>query len=73
MTTEVKEIQAFDKMVDSNGNVTLETAEAFQRLVDAIRELQALRVNIAAVTKPTGGATVDAEARTAIDAIIDSA
>lgn len=44
--------------------------------VEFVRYMQEIERKIAAigaVTKPTGGATQDAEARTAIDAIIDGA
>ena len=72
MTTEVKEILPAE-LIAQNGGATLEFVEAFQRVVDAIRELQSFQTTVAGITKPTGGATIDAEARTAIDAIVDSA
>ena len=45
------------------------TVEGLRLINDLIRRLDA----VAAVAAPTGGATVDAEARTAINAIISAA
>lgn len=47
--------------------------EVIQRLTDAVEELQAFQTALAAVSDPSGGGTQDAEARTAIQAIIDAA
>ena len=46
-----------------------ELVEIIQRLVIAVRELQEFRDGVASVAEPTGGGTVDAEARAAINAI----
>lgn len=45
------------------------TTEGYKVLIGLFDRLDA----IAAVTAPTGGATIDAEARTAIQSIIDGA
>lgn len=46
-----------------------EMVEIVQRLVRAVEALEARVAAVAAVASPAGGATVDAQARTAIDAI----
>ena len=46
-----------------------ELVEIIQRLVDEVTTLQTQMAAIGAVASPAGGATVDAQARTAIDAI----
>lgn len=56
-----------------DGTPTERGLEEFRRMEDRIAALEAKLAAIAAVTEPTGGATQDAEARTAIDAIIAGA
>jgi len=56
-----------------DGTLTLDGLKVLQSMFDRIDDLEATLAAISAITKPTGGATVDAEARTAIDAIIDAA
>lgn len=46
-----------------------ELVEIIQRLVTEVETLQAKMDAIGAVTAPTGGATIDSQARTAINAI----
>lgn len=46
-----------------------ELVEIIQRLVDEVTTLQGQMEAIAAVASPAGGATIDTQARTAIDAI----
>jgi hypothetical protein len=59
-------ITGFERFVDENGTLSLDG----QRILGEItKRLDA----IAAISDPTGGGTVDAEARTAIAAIIDAA
>ena len=42
-------------------------------LFEELAQLDAKIAALGAITKPSGGATVDTEARTAIDALIDAA
>jgi hypothetical protein len=58
------------KYVTADGRLTLEGIALLERLAKVSGDRLAA---IAGVTKPTGGATEDAEARAAIDAIIDAA
>lgn len=55
------------------GKPTTRGLEEFRNMERRIVALEAKLAAIAAVTEPTGGATTDAEARTAIDAIIAGA
>lgn len=73
MTVKLKSLLLDQQIVSDAGKPTLELVEILQRLEGAVRELQDFQAGVANVTKPTGGATVDAEARTAIDAIVDTA
>lgn len=68
------------RYVDDHGHPTLawlQEAEALAAdntaLTARVAALEALLTDIAAVTAPAGGSTVDAEARTAIAAIISAA
>lgn len=55
-----------EQYVTKDGRLTPAGQVLMQEIVKAINA-------IAAVSKPTGGSPIDAEARTAIDAIIDAA
>lgn len=61
-----------EQYTTSAGSLTLDGLKVLQSMFDRIDDLETKLDAIAAITKPTGGATVDAEARTAIDAIIDA-
>lgn len=54
------------RYVDQNGMLTIEGALLFAQFDAAVKKLAA----ISAIVAPVGGATVDAEARAAIAAII---
>lgn len=56
-----------------NGQPTLDGLKLLQGMHDEIVTLQNKLDAIAAVTAPSGGATVDSEARAAINAIISGA
>ena len=56
-----------------DGTPTAEGMKFFKALEGRLEAAEAQMAAIAAVTGPTGGATIDAEARTAIDAIIAAA
>lgn len=58
-----------ERYVDQSGRLTLAGLKLFQGLARTEAKLAA----IAAVAAPVGGATDDAEARTAINAIITAA
>lgn len=50
-----------------------ELIEVIQRLTDEVTSLRAKMDAIGAVTAPTGGATIDSQARTAVSAVITAA
>ncbi|MGB0854385.1 MAG: hypothetical protein ACPGSI_13915 [Pikeienuella sp.] len=56
-----------------DGRPTIRGLEHFKDIEARLAGAEAKIAAIAAITKPSGGATVDAQARTAIDAIIDAA
>lgn len=56
-----------------DGTPTTEGIKTFQDMERRLAAAEARLAAIAAVTSPTGGATQDAEARTAIDDIITGA
>lgn len=62
-----------ERYVGQDGRLTPDGQKLFQQLFENVTSLQAQMAAIAAVTDPTGGATVDAEARTAITAITAAA
>jgi len=66
-------ITGAEQYVDAEGRLTTAGQIVFQDMQSRITDLEAKLTAIAAVTGPTGGATTDAEARTAIDAIIAGA
>jgi hypothetical protein len=59
--------------VQPDGRLTLTAAQELQAVARRLNALEIKLAAIAAVADPTGGATVDAEARTAIIAIIAAA
>ena len=59
--------------VGPDGRLTIDGMKILQNAFSRIEDLEAQMAAIGAVTSPSGGATVDAEARTAIDAIITAA
>jgi len=56
-----------------DGTPTDEGLKFFRALDQRLVTVEAQMAAIAAVAGPTGGATVDSEARTAVDAIISAA
>lgn len=59
--------------VDAQGRLTLDGVQLFDTLSRRIAALEGKFEAIAAIADPTGGATTDAEARAAINAIIGAA
>lgn len=59
-------ITGIERYVDAEGRLTFEGQKVLTAMAGILEA-------IGDVSKPSGGATVDAEARTAIDAIIDAA
>lgn len=64
---------AVEQYVRPSGQLTIDGLKLLQTMEDRIVTLEAQLAAIAAVTAPSGGATIDAEARTAISAIITGA
>jgi len=62
-----------EKYVNSTGSLTIEGIRVFDDMFQRIGTLETQMAAIAAITAPTGGATTDAEARTAIAAILSGA
>ena len=58
---------------NTDGTPTVRGIEYFQRIEKRVVAAEAKLAAIAAITNPAGGATIDAEARTAINAIITGA
>lgn len=73
MTTTVIPLLDGQAATQDGQSASADLIEVIQRLAEAVEELQALQSGIAAVSAPSGGATQDAEARTAIAAIISAA
>lgn len=61
------------RYVSPDGTLTLQGMQMFGDMARTLDEANAKLAAIAAVVAPSGGATVDAEARTAIAAIIAGA
>lgn len=61
------------RYIAQDGTLTLQGMQLFGEMVRALDEQSAKLAAIAEVVAPTGGATTDAEARTAIAAIIAGA
>lgn len=68
-----KLLQPTQVIVGPDGKPTRDFVELFQRVVLDLNSATAKLAAIAALTDPAGGATVDAEARTAIGEILDAA
>jgi hypothetical protein len=66
-------ISGAQRFVDQDGRPTPELLRLLNEMRKLIEANDAFREAVGDVTKPTGGATTDAEARTAIDSIIDAA
>lgn len=62
-----------DRTTNPNGTRTLDDLKIMTALYDKVVELEGKLDAIAAITAPAGGATIDAEARTAINSIISAA
>ena len=62
-----------EQYLRGDGRLTVDGQKLLQSMFDRIGVLEGQIAAIAAVTGPTGGATVDAEARTAINSIISGA
>ena len=62
-----------EQYVNSAGTLTVDGIKVFGDMFERIVTLEAQMAAIAAITAPTGGATTDAEARTAINSIISGA
>lgn len=62
-----------DRVANPDGTRTIEDQKIMDGMYAKILELEAKLDAIAAVTSPTGGMVIDAEARTAIDAVIAAA
>lgn len=58
---------------NADGTPTIEGIRLIRRMEQRLDAAEAKLAAIAAVTGPAGGATIDAEARTAINAIISGA
>lgn len=58
---------------DATGRPTLAGQRLLQNTADRLEALEAKLTAIAAITAPTGGATIDAESRAAINSIITGA
>lgn len=70
---EVKQSNLAETYVTPDGRLTIEGQKLFQQWVAFMEQTKAAIEGIAAVSDPTGGGTVDSQARTAIIAIIDAA
>lgn len=66
-------LSGIEKYVTPEGRLTWEGQRLLQAIIDASNDTTDQMAAIAGVTAPSGGATVDAEARTAIAAIIAAA
>jgi hypothetical protein len=62
-----------DQIVTADGRLTQNGYALLDGMDRRLRGLEGKLAAVAAITGPTGGATVDAEARTAINAIIGAA
>lgn len=62
-----------DIIAGPNGQRTIEDTKIMTALYDKVVELETRLDAIAAVTGPSGGATIDTESRTAISAILSAA
>jgi hypothetical protein len=65
---QLAEVYEFIQKLNSNTSIPYEVGEAFKKRV--IYPPQLVNAPRAAVTAPSGGATVDTQARTAINSII---
>lgn len=73
MTIEARQLLAQTPIVDENGQPTMEFLEIMDRLHQRSIALDTFVSALATISDPSGGATIDAEARTAINAILDAA
>lgn len=65
----VRQLQSGQPVTQGGDLPSMELVEIIQRLTGAVTVLQARLDALGDVPEPTGGATVDAEARAAINAI----
>lgn len=66
-------LSGIEAYVTSDGKLTWEGQRMFQAIIDLVEASEGKLDAVAGVTAPAGGGTVDAEARTAIAAIITAA
>jgi hypothetical protein len=70
MTQQINRLVA---LTEADGTPTIRGVEYFRNLERRIAAAEAKLAAIAAITAPTGGATIDSQARTAINAILAGA